>query len=454
TFVVSRIAQSATRPEVHGPVAAGFFLVAGDLFDFVLETFFGFTLLATALGLAAARSLNEGERGIVVQPAFAMTGSVTFSLLLGATTPSVWEHNQRTLDEAIVVTSGAQREAVVGRAFALHPADGQYAYALALERRRRRDPQGALGWANRALLLAPSHPGAHLEAARALYALGYEQQALLEYRLAWQARGGDEHRLVNEVAQRTKDPHLRRLAVPHDDARALGAMCEVLVSEARLEEAQACFDDASSLPEATTALLRRGVELALRRLDSEGAAVRLARLLGEKTPDGLDAPLAASTKKLAQGIDVALTESDAWLERGKDLAPLLWWRLAEFKALQREGEVDETLLQLERRAKNRSDVDRVERTKLVVLRHRGELADALRLARRIAARTPKDVGLWIELAELELTLGLLDAAEVSHRQAQAVAPTHPRVTSLGERLSVLRQQKDEAQLQRLIAPDR
>lgn len=100
-----------------------------------------------------------------------------------------------------------------------HPSSFPIAQQVAVEYARRGDFEAALPWLNRAQLLAPRHPDPHLYTARVLWRLGYEAQALVEYRLA--IEGDPRNRalpVLGEVAARYPEAWQLERILPADRA--------------------------------------------------------------------------------------------------------------------------------------------------------------------------------------------------------------------------------------------
>jgi Flp pilus assembly protein TadD len=126
-----------------------------------------------------------------------------------------------------------------------HPAD-YYLHGLlaqAYSRGEGADPVNALAFANRALYLRPLDADAHRAAARALLRLGRRSQAMLEYRLAYEAHAP---LVLDEIVRAARTVDELHAAVPHTPAAILqlahqahaqgrGADASALVDRAREE---------------------------------------------------------------------------------------------------------------------------------------------------------------------------------------------------------------------------
>lgn len=184
------------RSDSHGlelaAVAAVLGAVLHDVFDFALELPATAVAAAVVLGAASRGEKDEGLRLPVA--AAAPSGALLALLALYGAWAARPDFRAAESKLAALVAKKAAPAEVNALAVALvdrHPADyALYALAARAHSRREGDPQQALAWVNRVLVLHPLDAGAHVDAARALLKLGKRSQALLEYRLANEAGSG------------------------------------------------------------------------------------------------------------------------------------------------------------------------------------------------------------------------------------------------------------------------
>ncbi len=450
--VVAALLARSSRPAVVPGLATLGFLVVGDLVDFSLEQGFGVLLAAFALGTCAAALLSADETAVRVRRTFAMPAVVVLALIaLGTASMAVADQRIQT-DRKLAEASGDTRRALLLRAVARHPSDSHYAYGLAAVARERRDLKGALSWANRALILWPAHPGAHVEAARALAALGYLDQALLEYRLAWQS-GEPKAALLKEVAARTKDVALRRRAVPAEPS-AVAAVCRGLVGEQRNDDADACYGDAAQMAGAEDAVWIEWVKAALRREDAAAAQERIKLRLGDKPADGELASLYAQADAFLRGAEQALEASDTVARAAKNPVPLQKWRFHIALSLEDREEARDILEHLRRYLREPRDRDWLDRQEATLLTALGENAEALDRWRRVSRRKPKDLRAALAQGHLELKLGLVAEAERTLSRARALSKDNRQVQKLADEVARADQAKRENRLRGIMERSR
>ena len=401
------------------------FLMVGDMFDFVLETPAGLGLLALALGLLGGRLaahrpalMSLRTRGAVTLVVVVVVGGSV------AAVPAVhgWRY---ALDEQLAHSSLVQRTALLEQALAAHPSDATYATELAIMARRRRDPQAALRFANRALVLWPALGPAHLEAARAFYASKPKRprQAMLEYRAAWMS-GGSE--VLAEVVGRTRDQALRRTALPLPQrAVDLAGLCSALVNVKRSTEARACFVDAAALPDASDVQRQKAIELAIEAHDLVDASARILQL---QTPhDGDSAVLAARVQALSEGVQAALATSAAWTLTARHPTPLLQWRLGAQRSAALFADAEVTLGQLRPLARSAALATTWDLALVDVRQKSGDTIGALAALRDALASRPRDLDLLLAKLKIEVGIGDGFGAAATLRQMGSTSATDPRV---------------------------
>lgn len=448
-LVATTLCARSTRPTAVPGLATLGFLVLGDLVDFSLEVGFGILLAATALALCAAALLSKESTVVRLRLSLALPMVGLLAVVASVTAFTAVSGDRFATDRALASVAGDERRAALHTALALHPSDSHYAYALAVDARRRRDLRGALTWANAAMILWPGHPGAHTEAARALAALGYLDQALLEYRLAWQS-GDSRGSLLKEVAQRTNDVALRRQAVPANAPDALAAVCRQLVVEKRFDDADVCLGDAARMDGASEAIWLDWIRAALRREDAVAAQKRVRLRVGDHSADGELASLAAQADAFLRGPRAALDASRFVASAAREPVPLQKWRLQIALTLEDRDEARDILQHLRKHLRDPRDRDWLDRQEARLLADLGESAEALDRWRRVSRRAPRDLTAVIAQGNLELKLNLVDEAERTWTRARALAKDNRNVQQLGDAIADAQERKREARLRGLL----
>lgn len=404
--VVVVVLRTLSRPAEFVAVPALVFLVVGDLFDFATETPAGLGLAAICLGLLGGR-LAERRVVAVAVPARLVAVTVVAVVVVGFVfAPGAVRNWRRSTDEAIAAVAVGDRTALLERALAAHPSDAPYATQLAIEGRRDSDPSMALRFSNRAINLWPALQAAHLEAARAFFAIGRPKQGLLEYREVWRSGGN----VLNEVARRTLDPELRRIALPDPlQAKHLAALCDVLVREKRIIEARVCYRDVTVLPDASPLHRRHAIDLALDENDLDDARALVAAL--PQPIDGEDAAFAARVEERAHGADAALATSAPWIGAMKDPVPLLEWRLETQRLAHHFDDAEATILKLRPLMHTMAQSTRLDLVLVDVRRVRGDHVGALEALHRALMARPHDLMLLLTKVRLEVSNGDRAAAE-------------------------------------------
>ncbi len=416
------VARSLHRQGEWAAVPALVFLLVGDVFDFVLETPAGIGLAAIALGLLAGRLAAHRPALVSLPPAAAVVAVVVvvaWGAVVGPRAVRGWRY---AVDADVAAAAPSVRADLLEQALAAHPSDATYATQLAIEARRRRDPQAALRFANRAMVLWPAFHAAHLEAARALFALQHARQGMLEYREVWRVTG--PRAIFEEVVARTADPALRRLALPQPErAVDVATLCDVLVREGRLELARACAADAAGLPDATDVHQRRTIELALTAGDIDDAKTRLQQLT---TPhDGEAAVLAARVSSALEGAPAALSTTATWIASARDPRPLLEWRLAEQRSARLFDDAEVTLLLLRPLSRNTAQATGYDLALVDLRRQRGDTVGALSALRSALGARPTDLSLLLAKVRLEVSSGDVASASLTLRQMRGIAASGP-----------------------------
>lgn len=424
-----RVGKSGAALASPGAAAALAGLLVGEMLDFSTEIPAGALFVAVLLGLIAAKSPERlGARPLAPRAALFAAAAVAVCTALVA--PVALVDVRRDLDAELARASTDQRRALLLRAFARHPSDGQYVYQLAVDARHRRDPRGALRYASRALYLWPSHRGAHVEAARALAALRRTDQALLEYRVAWRC-GQPDAALLDEVMKRFPRYAERRRAMP-DEPDALMFLCNALRAPSSMDDAQTCLDEVAASPIASDTQRAAAIHHALDRGDVDGALRRLEDALGKRPVPSAAAAAVALALERRDGADAAVARSADWAQQLVDPLPLLAWQAHAALTLGRDDVVDRTLNAMNAATRSRRDVDTVDRLRAQLFERRGQRAEAHRLVSDLAGRLPADVELALWQGRLEVELGLGAQAIETARRSLRVWPNDDRVKAFAQ----------------------
>lgn len=424
--VAWHVARSGAAIGSPGAAAALGATLVGELVDFVTEIPAGLLLVVAALALLAGKA-RPRLAGPDITPssliAFAAVAAA-FAVLLAFVGMLDWRRSVATNLAGAPI--GERRPALL-RALARHPSDAQLAYALAVDARTRRDPRGALRFANQALSVSPQHRGAHVEAARALVALGNLSQSLVEYRAAWRS-GMPEPSLLDEVLARYPAYVQRRAAFP-DEPTALTHLCQKLrtLGASAQSDAQRCFDEVALLPDPSREERAMQIHYAIERGDIDGALARMDLNLAHAPADAAAATALGLERR--DGAAAALARTGKWtFARGG--APFYAWRARAALSAKRDDIVDQTLADLDASATDTASFLAAKRIKADVHERRGELDDALELVTMLAARAPGDIDAWVWKARLEKKLGLTLQAQETMRRAERAWPNDPRVQAL------------------------
>jgi O-antigen ligase/tetratricopeptide (TPR) repeat protein len=418
------LVRQLQTPTEKSALPALVFLVVGDVVDFVLEIPVGIGLAAVTLGLCAGRLGARETATYSLGPVRAAVLAVVVVCIAASCARSGLFRSRAVVDEWLEAMPASERRAALYSAIAAHPADATYATDLAIEARRRRDPRGALAWANRALVVWPAFPAAHREAARALAVGGRLEQAMLEYREA--ARAQLDKAWLKEVTRRTPDPALRRRAFPEPmPAIALAMLCEVYVEEKRPDISRDCFAELTDHAEASVPQVQRAIAVLLEVGDVDAAARGWSKLARDDAhPDGPTAALGAELVAAQDGEEKALAVSLEWLSQARDPWPLLEWRLG---MLRNRGDFADAARVVERMlplASTTKDRRRLEKAMLAVLEGLGDGQRSLDLLERALLRDPRNVVLLGQKALAENGLGLDAAARATLERLRAIAPQH------------------------------
>jgi tetratricopeptide (TPR) repeat protein len=213
-----------------------------DLFDFALELNAVAVGVAVTAGLVCAVGRPQGERIAVrrVGPVAAVLVLALGVVAALAGSPSHVAAEARLADAVRAGQSPEQVRALAVAAIDRHPADWVLYANTAADLARRGQPQEALAWVNRLLLLRPADARAHVAAAQALLRLGRPLQALVELKLAWAL--GDDSSLALGVRVAARERALDRVLL--DTRGHLTRAYRVLRAEGRVDDAVALLDAA------------------------------------------------------------------------------------------------------------------------------------------------------------------------------------------------------------------
>lgn len=203
-WVLLRARRHMRRDSVEASLAAGLVgVLSHNLTDFGLETLgvlLPFSaLLGAMFGRQAVGAEETSPRPSVGVAAFgaAATAGALIGLVL------VLSPATQDFDSALRVSRPDTTKAIAQRASLLHPTD--YAYALA-EARFEPTPSLRMRMLNRAVLLCPLCPGAHVEAARLLWRVGRHPQSILEWKTALSSSPEELDKAFAELLQAGAKP--------------------------------------------------------------------------------------------------------------------------------------------------------------------------------------------------------------------------------------------------------
>lgn len=435
------------RVENAFPIAAIVFLFVGELFDFAFEVSFGALLAGLTLGLAVGPSLDDTGRKLAVRKV-AVPSAIIAAISIWLSVIAIGDDN-RIHEQEILAAKGQARETLLYDGMANHPFNSWYAYALSVTMREKRDPRGALKWANVALNLRPTLGGAHLEAARVFWALGKREQAAMEYRLAWENAQG--RIVVDEVVQRTNDFDLWAKMVPTNRPDALSELCERLARQksddsvegkARLlVKARECFERAGRVEGVSKRVQRRSLELAMATGDAESARRQLAQM--QDIPAAKRAEYVVRLTAMTDGVDAARKKARAYADELKDPAPVLRWLLEDARRSQNHALVHGTVAQLRHHTTNKEEREALDLIEIDAWMAEGETTRGMRMLSKLVRRHPRRVPLLVRLAQTQQSLGLIAQARATAKKALRIDPRNRDAMRLLEALSAnIRQPTD------------
>jgi tetratricopeptide (TPR) repeat protein len=398
--------------------------------DFALETTAGLALMATALALASAalpprRRLSRAAAFVVV---------ATSAVVVLAAAPGAIGDWRFRLDRMIVNAPLKSKTSTLHTAMAARPFDAVLAAQLAVDARERHQPKEALAWANRAINLWPTLTPAHLEAARALAAMGRLDQAMLSYREAIGGRHRASGQALQEAFARSPDVALRERALP-DTAASRATLCKRLEEERRIDEALACADVLAARADATELHRLESLRLATLRDDDVDLRRRIDDVLGRGTPDGPNAATVARALARLEGRDAALATTAAWTGL-HDPRALLEWRLAVLVTAERIDDARAALALLRPLARTAAEQDRHDRLEADLCAKAGDHGQRVLVLQRLVGRAPGDAELLATLGLAELAAGRTTSAHQTLRRVRETGRAPPSLPALERALGL------------------
>jgi tetratricopeptide (TPR) repeat protein len=425
--------RAARTRRLMAAVPALAMLLIGDLVDFALETGAGIALMAVCLGLAsialpARRRISRSLAFVVVA-----AGAV----LVAAAAPGAIRAGRLQVDRDVAQAPLSRRTDALHQAIAARPFDAILAAQLAVDARQRHQPREALAWANRAINLWPTLTPAHLEAARALAAMGKLEQAMLSYREASGGRSRLSRQALTEAFARTPDIDLRRRALV-DTAAANASLCRQLEQERRLTEALACADDVAARPDATDVQRLEPLRLAAAGDDVAALRRRIENALQGGPPDGPTAATVARALVRAEGPDAALATTSTWTSL-RDPRALLEWRLQALATAGRFDDALQVLAALRPLATSPAERDRHDRSEADLCAQMGNHGQRVLVLQRLVLRHPEDAELLATLGLAEHAAGRSTAAHQTLRRVREAGRSPPSLPALERALGVARE---------------
>ncbi len=277
------LALQRTQRRAGVAVASGlFFLAVHNLVDFNIEipgvAIPALLLVATVLAQHPGRRRAPATRP---RPALPMPLSLGLALGLGALSLGAIGYGSGREDRDLDATLASTRDPVLlGRLAAnglrRHPADSGYAYALGQAHRQRDQPERALRWINRSLLLNPTYPHAYRSAAQLLWQRGAHAQALENWRQTVTLRGGLARKVAADLLH-TGARYSELAAGLHPDHHF--QFCIALHRRDRDAEADSCLQDLLRAQPEHRDGLATATRWAMQRADFDLARRMLEKLL-------------------------------------------------------------------------------------------------------------------------------------------------------------------------------
>ena len=226
-------------------------MVLHDFFDFSLELPGCAAVACLGIGVASRSDDAILAEKAKLRASPSLVAVVAALALVALAALAKGRHTLGTAERGLAAIlakapSAAEIISAAARFIDRHPAD-YLLYDLAggaLNRAKPGQPNDALAFANRALFLRPLDVEAHRVAARSLLKLGRRGQAMLEYRLAYEA-GQDQGATLDEAVPAARAPEEWQLLVPHSPV-PISEVAERLWSSGRKPQAEAFVESALS----------------------------------------------------------------------------------------------------------------------------------------------------------------------------------------------------------------
>jgi tetratricopeptide (TPR) repeat protein len=402
-----------------------FFLILAEIFDFFLETSAGLFLCLGILGLISAHLVAHRRTMREIKPIPAL---VIFFVLIVTVPWSAWIANRdgiKAMDHEIKNADPDAALDLLSRAMALYPQDGFAAYRLSALYRQRGDFKNSLQWANRSLILWPNLHSAHMEAARSLVRLGLEDQALIEYKLAWLGKKDRRIPILREVSRLTPSVEKRKRILPKGDTYGLSALCTILEREKRLEDAKECYVESIAL-NPTVSILTRAVSLAIQMNDKSTARARLDRIESMVPLDGKLAQLRVRVYRLEHGFEAAFDESEKWGASLGDPKYLYAWRLNIATRLNRLEDAFMMIKALKNLYATTREQESLMYKESQLYTRQGSIGNAIKLLDTLLRQQPESIRYMEDKVRLELQIGAHTRAIRSVRNILRIDPDHAK----------------------------
>ena len=200
------------RPKTLGALSALLFLALHNNVDFNLEiTSLGFVAIVCfiALGNGSSRKntvpsflLFKHQVWLTALSCVVIALSAQFALGTGLNAET--QNLRRIMGQK--TQSWDDRTAAANSIVKNYPADYYLHQVVADQALREKNYPDALRWINKAMYLNPKAPDVHITAARTFHKLGYQKQALLEYKLAVQALPHRAAKIAEEMLRKGASP--------------------------------------------------------------------------------------------------------------------------------------------------------------------------------------------------------------------------------------------------------
>jgi tetratricopeptide (TPR) repeat protein len=428
----------ALPPRARAVLPALVFLLLSDLLDFYLETPIGQAWLAIVVGYGASawsrhddkdtpwpmRRFTPSTRAVAV---VAVVWSALFVWSAGTTLRSA----RQKLDQAFKAmdTNGDERAQLAREALMAHPADGHYAYELAVAARQRKDAAEALRYVELSLELAPYFWGAHVEAARAMMASKRRSQGMAAYRTALSHRADPD--IINEVLRRFDSIEDRQQALPYTQGAQMHLLIQ-LKQEQRWDQAMVVatslfeeFPDHQTASEVIAAVAQQT------KTDAAELLLFIDRALAKSLVVSSNAWVSALQALVrVQGQVAALDASSTWSSHSSLPFEVEQARLRA--ALQVNDARAESILQSARRvSRSADDVMQLDGLEASWHESRSQWLQALRLRETVAKRNTTDVAAQLALVKTALQTERIDMAQQAHDRAARLAPGRADVVEAG-----------------------